>query len=218
MSAFPPLFFPLQHILFPPSANPLTCTSIVFLHSIEATSLTFSHLFSLQTNQTDLFPRCPCYAIDLPGFNGTPLVPNVMESLNEFLQQTITTEKVIVVGHGLGGYLAILLAAKIAQQLDDIEMMPDPKKREEAKKAHLSGTTLKHTLVVDMDVTERKKVNKTLAGASEQHYYDYFLSTTAGVDAIELLGELGRRTRGREESESKATRAVRRRMTASNDL
>ncbi|GMI57568.1 hypothetical protein TeGR_g8164 [Tetraparma gracilis] len=135
--------------------------ALLFLHDAAATSSCFDHLFELPTKDTDLFNKFPSYMLDLPGYNeavGDKLLE--AEALNgalmDFVENTVEAKKVVLVGHGLGGYVWILFAAAVAQKLDDIEMTPNPKLRAKAREGFLGGTAVSHVMVVDMDVAERR--------------------------------------------------------------
>ncbi|WP_276168451.1 alpha/beta fold hydrolase [Zobellia alginiliquefaciens] len=93
------------------SSEPIT---VIFLHGNSLSSLVWSNQLS-----STLFEKVPLVALDLPGHGKSPeydsyAFANLLKGLRENIE---IYERVIVVGHSLGGHLAIQLLPKLTNCL-----------------------------------------------------------------------------------------------------
>ncbi|GMH82693.1 hypothetical protein TrST_g3581 [Triparma strigata] len=122
---------PLAPLLAPP--NLLLC----YIHGLDSSSTTWGPFLSVDAESAESAPfhrSFPSYAVDLRGHGQSPLAdpsqftPDaVVEDLTGFLSDVVSRPpfdptsaippKVVVVGHSMGGRVAMLLAAKLAGAL-----------------------------------------------------------------------------------------------------
>lgn len=86
-------------------------TTLVFLHYFGGSSKTWAAVIELLKNSFR------CIAVDLPGFGASsplvqqPTVENTAVKVNELLQ-ALSLKNVVLIGHSMGGKVALALAAK----------------------------------------------------------------------------------------------------------
>lgn len=92
-----------------------TGTPVILLHGFPENSEVW-----LQ-QQNSLQPHCCVITPDLPGSGRSPLTqPLTMESMADFVHAVMLAEgieKAIIIGHSMGGYIALAFAEKYPQQL-----------------------------------------------------------------------------------------------------
>ena len=113
---------------------------VAALHGIGADSRTFGPLKEAM-GLSDLL------ALDMPGFAGEPGLPESFESLKEWLGTRLPDEPSLLVGHSIGGMLALDFAIDHPGRVAGLVLIcttpafggPDPSFKEAFLKARLSG-------------------------------------------------------------------------------
>lgn len=130
---------PLHHVFSPsilPTPVPVTPPPLLllFIHGLDSSSTTWSPFLNIDEDQP-YHRSFPSYAVDLRGHGQSPLSTSsefspeaIVDDLTSFLSNIAVKPpfdpvpavipKVVVVGHSMGGRIAMLLAAKLAGALE----------------------------------------------------------------------------------------------------
>ncbi|HZK93375.1 MAG TPA: alpha/beta hydrolase [Prolixibacteraceae bacterium] len=110
---------------------------LLLLHSYWGSHLLFDHLASV------LSARMKVIRIDLPGHGNSGIPPmdytfeKFADVLNELLTRLDVLEKVSVVGHSMGGYVAMAYAVKYPERICSLVLMNSPIKSGDIKSIKL---------------------------------------------------------------------------------
>lgn len=130
---------PLHHVFSPsilPTPVPVTPPPLLllFIHGLDSSSTTWSPFLNIDEDKP-YHRSFPSYAVDLRGHGQSPLSTSsefspeaIVDDLTSFLSNIAVKPpfdpvpavipKVVVVGHSMGGRIAMLLAAKLAGALE----------------------------------------------------------------------------------------------------
>jgi len=112
---------------------------VLLLHSYWGSHILFDHLASV------LSAGLKVIRIDLPGHgkSGIPPLDYSFEKfaaiLNELLNRLGVGEKVSIIGHSMGGYMAMAFAAKYPKRMTSLVLMHSPTKEADIKSIKLRG-------------------------------------------------------------------------------
>ena len=110
---------------------------LLLLHSYWGSHILFDHLASVLSGKRKII------RIDLPGHgkSGIPPLDYTFEKLavvlNELLIRLDVGEKVAIIGHSMGGYIAMAFAAKYPERIYSLILMNSPIKAADIKSAKL---------------------------------------------------------------------------------